>query len=269
MPEENSEAFAGQHAVTSTSFVICDEDSAIPPIIHEVAENALNEGEPMMFRFGNPTRNNGDFYKCVFGKRRDQWQPTIVDARTSRFSNKALLARRIEETGGEDGDYARVRGRGLPPKASDAQFIDLERVNDWLLVDAVVGQADCANVGTEGRNAKITTRARMAIFDVHKMRKGEDLNPPPFRVYGFAHARQPSSAPMVSTTPPEIIDFMSLAPMAAIFCANAGSEGATACVMTHTGPLNSRNSPKPISVMAPPCFSVNRIVTSPISAWTR
>src|SRR5262249_49175662 len=36
--EENSEAFAGQHAADSTSFYINDEDSAIPDVIHDVEE---------------------------------------------------------------------------------------------------------------------------------------------------------------------------------------------------------------------------------------
>jgi hypothetical protein len=38
--EENSEAFAGQHAADSTSYYLFDEDSNIPSIIHEVAEGA-------------------------------------------------------------------------------------------------------------------------------------------------------------------------------------------------------------------------------------
>jgi hypothetical protein len=96
---ENSEAFAGQHAVTSTSFVICDEDSAIPPT--SGGRECAERGRPMMFRFGNPTCNNGDFYECVFGKKRDYWNPDRGRA-TSRFSNKTLLARRIEIEGGED-----------------------------------------------------------------------------------------------------------------------------------------------------------------------
>ena len=55
--EENSEAFAGQHAADSTSFYIFDEDSSVPDTIHEVAEGGLTDGEPMIFLFGNPTRS--------------------------------------------------------------------------------------------------------------------------------------------------------------------------------------------------------------------
>ncbi|MGH9666217.1 MAG: terminase, partial [Bryobacteraceae bacterium] len=61
--EENSEAFAGQHAASSTSFYIFDEASAIPDSIWQVAEGGLTDGEPMFFAFGNPTRSSGKFYR--------------------------------------------------------------------------------------------------------------------------------------------------------------------------------------------------------------
>lgn len=126
---ENSEAFAGQHAANSTSFYMFDEDSAVPEIIHQVAEGGVTDGEPMMFRFGNATRNNGSFYECAFGKQRDRWKFTVVDSRTSRFSNKELIAEWVQDYG-EDSDFVRVRVRGLPPRASDNQFIDSQRVWD-------------------------------------------------------------------------------------------------------------------------------------------
>jgi hypothetical protein len=121
--EENSEAFAGQHAANSTSFYIFDEDSAVPDKVHEVSEGGLTDGEPMVFRFGNPTRNTGDFHRVCFGSGRDRWRPTVVDARDSAFTNKAQIAEWIEEYG-EDSDFVRVRVRGLPPRASELQFID-------------------------------------------------------------------------------------------------------------------------------------------------
>ena len=71
--EENSEAFAGQHAATSTSFYVFDEASAVPDRIYEVAEGGLTDGEPMFFLFGNPTRNSGKFHKAVFGSERHRW----------------------------------------------------------------------------------------------------------------------------------------------------------------------------------------------------
>jgi len=125
--EDNSEAFAGQHAADSTSFYIFDEDSAVPDAIHEVAEGGLTDGEPMIFLFGNPTRTSGMFHRACFGVARDRWHPTIVDGRTSRFTNKAQIAEWITDYG-EDSDFVRVRVRGLPPAASDLQYIDSARV---------------------------------------------------------------------------------------------------------------------------------------------
>ncbi len=90
--EENSEAFAGQHAADSTSFYIMDEASAIPDPIYEVAEGGLTDGEPMIFLFGNATRNTGNFHKACFGSMQHRWTPMIIDSRTSRFTNKQQLA---------------------------------------------------------------------------------------------------------------------------------------------------------------------------------
>lgn len=125
--EENSEAFAGQHAANSTSFYIFDEDSAIPDEIHKVAEGGLTDGEPMIFLFGNPTRSTGHFYRACFGAERHRWNPLSVDARESKLTNKAQIEEWIQDFG-EDSDFVRVRVKGIPPRASDAQFIDQERV---------------------------------------------------------------------------------------------------------------------------------------------
>lgn len=125
--EENSEAFAGQHAAGSTSFYIFDEASAIPDMISEVAEGGLTDGEPMIFKFGNATRSQGDFHRCCFGSMRHRWHPVIIDSRTSRFTNKELIAEWAQDYG-EDSDFFRVRVLGLPPAASDLQFIDTATV---------------------------------------------------------------------------------------------------------------------------------------------
>lgn len=126
--EENSEAFAGQHAADSTSFYVFDEDSAIPDAVHEVAEGGLTDGEPMIFCFGNPTRNSGHFYNACF-RGGSRWNPLIVDSRDSRFTNKEQI-KEWEQDYGEDSDFFRVRVRGINPRASDAQFIDQQRVLD-------------------------------------------------------------------------------------------------------------------------------------------
>lgn len=128
--EENSEAFAGQHAADSTSFYIFDEASAISDKIFEVAEGGLVKGEPMIFLFGNPTRSTGKFHNSVFGKGRDRWKSFIIDSRKCSTVDAAtrLIHQEWVQDYGEDSDFVRVRVRGLPPRASDAQFIDQERV---------------------------------------------------------------------------------------------------------------------------------------------
>ena len=125
--EENSEAFAGQHAADSTSFYLCDEASAIPDKIFEVAEGGLTDGEPMIILYGNPTRSNGKFHRVCFGSERARWQQTIVDSRTSKFTNKSQIDEWIQDYG-EDSDFVRVRVRGLAPAASDLQFISSDLV---------------------------------------------------------------------------------------------------------------------------------------------
>lgn len=127
---DNSESFAGQHNVPSTSFFVFDESSNIPEVIGEVADGGLSDGEPMLFMFGNPTRRSGMFYDVVFGDRGKRWKSWIIDARDCRHPNKQKIAEDCEDWGGEDSDRFRVRVRGLPPNASDAQFIDSQRVRD-------------------------------------------------------------------------------------------------------------------------------------------
>jgi len=125
--EENSEAFAGQHAKDSTSFYFNDEDSAVPDKIHEVEEGGLTDGEAMQFLFGNPTRNTGAFYRACFGAQRERYTVRVIDSRTTKFANKALLQEWIDDYG-EDSDFVRVRVRGLPPTADELQYIDAGRI---------------------------------------------------------------------------------------------------------------------------------------------
>ncbi|HZK80272.1 MAG TPA: hypothetical protein VFC46_04375, partial [Humisphaera sp.] len=126
--EENSEAFAGQHAANSTSFYIFDEASAVPDKIHEVAEGGLTDGEPMFFMFGNATRSQGTFHRVTFGSERRRWVSRSIDSRDCRFSNKELIEQWREDHG-EDSDFFRVRVLGLPPRADDSQFIDMDRIS--------------------------------------------------------------------------------------------------------------------------------------------
>ena len=125
--KENSEAFHGQHASDSTSWYLFDEASAVPDEIWAAAEGGLTDGEPMIFAWGNPTRNSGKFHRIVFGSERDRWRQKIIDSRTAKFTNKQLIGEWIEDYG-EDSDFVRVRVRGIAPRAGELQFIDQERV---------------------------------------------------------------------------------------------------------------------------------------------
>ncbi len=108
--------------------VIWSGNSGVPDKIHEVAEGGLTDGEPMIFLFGNCTRATGHFHRACFGAERQRWSPVVVDSRHSKFTNKEQIKEWVELYG-EDSDFLRVRVRGVPPRASDAQFIDHERVS--------------------------------------------------------------------------------------------------------------------------------------------
>lgn len=125
---EMAQAFAGQHARTSTSWYMFDEASHIPDEIFDVASGGLTDGEPMMFAWGQPARKSGRFYEICFGKSRDRWDVRCIDSRNSRFTNKELIAQWIADYG-EDHDYIRVRVKGQAPRAGDLQFIDQDRVD--------------------------------------------------------------------------------------------------------------------------------------------
>jgi hypothetical protein len=125
--EENSEAFAGQHAADSTSFYIFDEASAIPEKIWEVSEGGLTDGEPIFIACGNPTRSTGEFHKITFGSKRDRWTRISVDSRKSKFSNKTLIQQWADDYG-EDSDFFRVRVRGESPRAGTTQLISQDVV---------------------------------------------------------------------------------------------------------------------------------------------
>ncbi len=177
--KEKSEAFAGQQAADSTSFYIFDEASAVPDIIFEVAEGGLAKGEPMIFIFGNPTRNHGKFYEACFGSGRDRWIGVIVDAAACTFANHELINEWISDYG-EDSDFVRVRVRGLPPSASDAQFIDSARVHtakrapaQALLDDPLIAGVDVPDKGP--------------AWFVCRFRRGQDARSiPPIRIPGDA-----------------------------------------------------------------------------------
>lgn len=175
--KENSEAFAGQHAANSTSFYIFDEGSGIDAKIYEVAEGGLTDGEPMIFVFGNPTRNSGPFYD-IFHKQRDLWTTFKVDSREAQITNKASIAE-WERLYGEDSDFFRVRVRGEFPNASSCQLISQDIVEQAMARKpdefhpgmrpiALVG-VDLAAMGDD--KTAICTRVGNEVFDIKVLTK--------------------------------------------------------------------------------------------------
>lgn len=192
--EHNSEAFAGQHAMGSTSFYLNDEDSAVPDKIHEVEEGGLTSGEDMIFLFGNPTRNTGAFHKAAFGSGRDRWDIAVIDARDSIFSNKALIEEWRTDYG-EDSDFFRVRVRGLPPLADELQYIDAGRIQQAQtnVPQLLAGEPLIAGVDVSGGGRAWT---------VCRFRRGFDARAiPPIRLTGeqtVANDRQLTIATLVN-----------------------------------------------------------------------
>jgi hypothetical protein len=135
----------------------------VPDKIFEVAElGGLTDGESMMFAFGNCTRNSGKFFRINFGNEREFWDHGTIDARECAMPNKTVHED-IAKQYGEDSDQFRVRVLGLPPRASDIQYIDTERVYqaqkrkpDVMNDEPLVAGVDCAR----GGSAKVVIRFR-------------------------------------------------------------------------------------------------------------
>lgn len=125
--EENSEAFAGQHAATSTSFYIFDEASGVPDKIAEVSEGGLTDGEPMKFAFGNPTQNGGWFHGA-FHSRKSRWVKRQIDSRNVQITNKKEIDAWINEHG-LDSDFVKIRVLGQFPAMSALQFFSIKDVD--------------------------------------------------------------------------------------------------------------------------------------------
>ncbi len=174
---DNSEAFAGQHNLSSTSFYLNDEDSNVPESIHQVQEGGLTDGEPWYILLGNPTRRTGAFYDAVFGAKRHRWKSWVLDVRNVEGHNAQLIKEWAEDYG-EDSDFFRVRVQGLPPNASDAQFIGYSLVKEAqartvhvLPDEPLVAGCDLAWGGTD--------------WNIIRFRRGADARTiPPIRIPG-------------------------------------------------------------------------------------
>lgn len=125
--EENSEAFAGLHAANSTPFYIFDEASGIPDKIFEVREGGTTDGEPMVFDFGNPTRNTGRFFENCAGKFKHRFIQRKIDSRAVAITNKKRLQQWVDDYG-EESDFVKVRVRGEFPSAGSLQFMPTDAV---------------------------------------------------------------------------------------------------------------------------------------------
>ena len=181
--EENSEAFAGQHAANSIPYYINDECSTIPDVIFQVQDGGMTDGMPIQLLFGNPTVPLGKFARVMRGQEPGEWIKIRIDSRDCPFTNKEEIASWIEAYG-EDSDFVRVRVRGLPPRASTAQFISDEvvseamgRVPRCLYDDPLIAGCDFAWGGDDNNTIRF--------------RKGNDAKSiPPVRIAG-EFTRQP------------------------------------------------------------------------------
>jgi hypothetical protein len=146
--ERNSEAFAGQHAATSTSCYIFDEASAVPDKIFEVREGGLTDGEPMVFDFGNPTRNTGRFHDNMVGRYRDMYSRRFVDSRDVKITNKEMF-KEWAAAYGEDSDFFKVRVKGEFPAVGAVQFVSGDKVRACVMLDVRVQPFDPVVIGVD------------------------------------------------------------------------------------------------------------------------
>lgn len=146
--ERNSEAFAGLHAANSSPFYIFDEASAVPDKIFEVREGGLTDGEPMVFDFGNPTRNTGRFFENMQGRFRHMYNRRSIDSRDVNITNKQLIEE-WRQAYGEDSDFFKVRVKGEFPDAGALQFISRSLVDECVGLDVHVAPNDPLVMGVD------------------------------------------------------------------------------------------------------------------------
>jgi hypothetical protein len=126
--KENSGSFQGQHSIDSTSFYFFDEAASVPHEIWDAASGGLTDGEPMMFAFGNPISNTGDFRDCFAGRARALWNTRQIDSRKCSIPNKEYI-KELVDAYGEDSDYVKIRVRGEFPSAGSNQFIPSDAIS--------------------------------------------------------------------------------------------------------------------------------------------
>lgn len=156
--ENNTTAFQGLHNKGRRLILIFDEASEIADKVWEVAEGAMTDEntEIMWLVFGNPTINTGRFRECFAGGRfARRWIQRQIDARTVEGTNKAEIAKAVEDWG-EDHDFVRVRYKGEFPRGGSMQFIDGDvvaaaaaRPAECYLRQALILGVDCARFGDD------------------------------------------------------------------------------------------------------------------------
>lgn len=147
--EENSEAFAGQHAATATSFYIFDEASNVPDKIFEVRQGGLVKGEPMVFDFGNPTRNSGYFFENCVGRFKDRYRFRSIDSRSTALAKDLEQHKNWIEDYGLDSDFVKVRILGQFPSQSNRQFIATEDVEAAMERGVYTDRSDPLIIGVD------------------------------------------------------------------------------------------------------------------------
>lgn len=146
--EENSESFAGQHAANSTPFYLFDEASGVPDKIYEVREGGTTDGEPMVFDFGNPTRNSGRFYEECQGRHKSAFNVRQIDSRHVQITNKKRLNQWMDLYG-EDSDFFKVRVRGVFPSTGATQFIATDLVLEAMAREVFIDRFDPMIIGVD------------------------------------------------------------------------------------------------------------------------
>src|SRR5436190_1563635 len=132
----------------------------------------------MFFAWGQMERNIGRFYEINFGNKEHRWNHRTFDSRSSRFTNKELIAQDLRDYG-EDSDYFRVRVRGWAPTADQLQFIDRARI-------LAAQQHEVATFPDEPLVAGFDASGGGSAWNVIRYRRGLDGRnvPPPIRVPG-------------------------------------------------------------------------------------
>jgi hypothetical protein len=177
--ERNTEAFAGLHNKGKRLLLVMDEASAIPDIIHEVAEGALTDSdtEIIWLMFGNPTRNSGRFREAFSGgKFHSFWKTIQVDSRTvPTITNRTQIDKWVNAYG-EDSDFVRIRVRGTFPRHGEMEFISAADVDEAMAREPVEGRSAALALGVDV--ARYGSNESVLFF-----RKGRDAATIPYRTF--------------------------------------------------------------------------------------